>query len=54
MCLTMHDFHPLQIGVEREPGFLAAVPELPGVMACGATAQPLTRDLCPRLSRCDE
>jgi predicted RNase H-like HicB family nuclease len=37
----MQDAHPLQIEVEREDDgrMLASVPELPGVMAYGATQE---------------
>jgi predicted RNase H-like HicB family nuclease len=41
----MQDAHPLQIEVEREDDgrMLASVPELPGVMAYGATQEEAIR-----------
>jgi len=42
---SMQDTHPLQIEVEREEDgrMLASVPELPGVMAYGATQEEAIR-----------
>jgi predicted RNase H-like HicB family nuclease len=41
----MQDIHPLKIEVERETDgrLLASVPELPGVMAYGATEEEAVR-----------
>ncbi len=41
----MADFHPLQVELEREEDgrWLASVPELPGVMAYGATGDEAIR-----------
>jgi predicted RNase H-like HicB family nuclease len=41
----MHDNHPLRIEIEREEDgrILASMPELPGVMAYGATKEEAVR-----------